>query len=209
MTAEEVRMTASNGSSVNTPFVPDMSFHISFVIQKKTDTRLMELYVNGVRCGVKQYSGTESLLQQNPVNITVSSDAADVDMRSIRIYEKPLTDDEMLVNFMVDRETVEEMVTLYNSNDIMDDEGISVDIEKLRAQGKSVIRIVGDVELVNQTNNKKFEVPVDIYFIRHTARNTTSRYTVLDCAYRVHHQPPTHARTTVYTLTEKTSTVRP
>lgn len=164
MTAEEVRMTASNGSSVNTPFVPDMSFHISFVIQKKTDTRLMELYVNGVRCGVKQYSGTESLLQQNPVNITVSSDAADVDMRSIRIYEKPLTDDEMLVNFMVDRETVEEMVTLYNSNDVMDDEGVSVDIEKLRAQGKSVIRIVGDVELVNQTNNKKFEVPVDIYF---------------------------------------------
>lgn len=164
MTAEEVKMIASNGSSVNTPFVPDMNFHISFVIQKKTDTRLMELYVNGVRCGTKQYAGTESLLQPNPVNITVSSEAADVDMRSIRIYEKPLTDDEMLVNFMIDRETVEEMVTLYNSNDVMDDEGVSVDIEKLRAQGKSVMRIVGDVELVNQTNNKKFEVPVDIYF---------------------------------------------
>ena len=56
------------------------------------------------------------------------------------------------------------MVTLYNANDVMDDEGVSVDIEKLRAQGKSVMRIVGDVELVNQTNNKKFEVPVDIYF---------------------------------------------
>lgn len=89
MTAEEVKMIASNGSSVNTPFVPDMNFHISFVIQKKTDTRLMELYVNGVRCGTKQYAGTESLLQPNPVNITVSSEAADVDMRSIRIYENP------------------------------------------------------------------------------------------------------------------------
>lgn len=164
MTAEEVKMVASNGSSVNTPFVPDMNFHISFVVQKKTDTRLLELYVNGVRCGVKQYAGTESLLQQNPVNITVSSDAADVDMRSIRVYEKPLTDDEILVNFMVDRETVEEMVTLYNANDVMDDEGVSIDIEKLRAQGKSVLRIVGDVELVNQTNNKKFEVSCDIYF---------------------------------------------
>ena len=164
MTAEEVKMIASNGSSVNTPFVPDMNFHIAFVIQKKTDTRLMELYVNGVRCGSKQYAGTESLLQQDPVNITVMSDAADVDLRSIRVYEKPLTDDEMLINFMVDRETVEEMVTLYNNNDVMDDEGVSIDIEKLRAKGKSVIRIVGDVELVNQTNNKKFEVPVDIYF---------------------------------------------
>ena len=35
MTAEEVKMIASNGSSVNTPFVPDMNFHISFVIQKE------------------------------------------------------------------------------------------------------------------------------------------------------------------------------
>lgn len=26
------------------------------------------------------------------------------------------------------------------------------------------MRIVGDVNLVNATNNKKFEVPVDIYF---------------------------------------------
>lgn len=164
MTAEEVKMVASNGSSVNTPFVPDMNFHISFVVQKKMETRLLELYVNGVRCGVKQYAGTESLLQQNPVNITVSSEAADVNMRSIRVYEKPLTDDEILVNFMVDRETVEEMVTLYNANDVMDDEGVSIDIEKLRAQGKSVLRIVGDVELVNQTNNKKFEVSCDIYF---------------------------------------------
>ncbi len=39
-----------------------------------------------------------------------------------------------------------------------------MDIDKLRAQGKGCMRIVGDVDLVNQTNNKKFEVTVDIYF---------------------------------------------
>lgn len=44
----------------------------------------------------------------------------------------------------------------------MNDDGSDVDIEKLRAQGKSVMRFVGDVELVNATNNKKFEVPVDV-----------------------------------------------
>ena len=65
---------------------------------------------------------------------------------------------------MVDRPTSDEMVVLFEKNQVMDDEGTDVDIDKLRAMGKSVMRIVGDVNLVNQTNNKKFEVPVDIYF---------------------------------------------
>mgnify|MGYP000417062101 CR=1 FL=1 len=47
-------------------------------------------------------------------------------------------------------------------------EGLSERLEnsfkKLRAKGKGVMRIVGDIDLLNQTNNKKFEIPVDIYF---------------------------------------------
>lgn len=82
----------------------------------------------------------------------------------LRVYDRALSDDEMLSNYIVDRLTTEEMVHLYRQNDVLDDEGDDIGIEKLRAQGKSVFRIVGDVELVNETNNKKFEVPVDLYF---------------------------------------------
>ena len=164
MTTQDASMTASAGTSVSTKFAADMDLHIGFVVQQKNGTRLMELYVNGIRCGAKQYATSESFLQETPATISVRSDAADVELRSIRVYEKALTDDEMLSNFIVDRTTTDEMVSLFENNEVMDDEGLSVDIEKLRAKGKSVIRIVGDVDLVNQTNNKKFEVPVDVYF---------------------------------------------
>jgi hypothetical protein len=164
MTAQEAMIAASGGSSVNTPFASGMNYKIAFIVGKKSGHRLMELYVNGIRCGAKQYSQTESMKQEAPVNITVSSDAADVELRNMRIYRRGLTDDEELTNYMVDRPTSDEMVTLFQKNDVMNDDGSDVDIEKLRAQGKSVMRIVGDVNLVNATNNKKFEVVADVYF---------------------------------------------
>ena len=164
MTAQEAMIAASGGSSVDTPFASGMNYKIAFVIGKKAGNRLMELYVNGIRCGAKQYAQTESMKQESPVNITVSSDAADVELRNLRIYRRGLTDDEELTNYMVDRPTSDEMVMLFQKNDVMNDTGSDVDIEKLRAQGKSVMRIVGDVNLVNATNNKKFEVVADVYF---------------------------------------------
>lgn len=164
MTAQEALLAASGGSSVNTPFASGLNYKIAFVVGKKGDSRLLEFYVNGIRCGAKQYAQSEGFKQENPANITVSSDSADVELRNLRIYARSLTDDEVLTNYIVDRPTSDEMIVLFKKNDVMNDDGSDVDIEKLRAQGKSVMRIVGDVELVNATNNKKFEVPADVYF---------------------------------------------
>lgn len=164
MTAQEAMMAASGGSSVSTLFAPDMNLHIGFVISSRANHSMMYLFVNGKRCGAKQYSDTEGIRQDVAQNIVVTSDAADVELRSIRVYKRALSDDEMLMNFIVDRNTADEMVILHEANDVMNDQGTDVDIDKLRAQGKSVMRIVGDVNLINETNNKKFEKPVDIYF---------------------------------------------
>lgn len=164
ITSQGAIVSISGGSSVSTPFASDLNYKIAFVVGKKSGNRLLELYVNGIRCGAKQYAQTESMRQEEPVNITVSSDAADVELRNLRVYSRALTDDEELTNYMVDRPTSDEMVMLFQKNDVMNDDGSDVDIEKLRAQGKSVMRIVGDVNLVNATNNKKFEVVADVYF---------------------------------------------
>lgn len=164
MTTEQAKIRVSGGQELETKFAPDIPLKIAFVVQSKSDNRLLQLYVNGIRDRALQYQAAASLMQMNPAKISVSSDAADVELRNIRIYDRALTDDEILSNYMVDRQTVDEMVLLFEKNDILNDETDEVDIDKLRAQGKSVMRIVGDVDLVNQTNNKKFEVPVDVYF---------------------------------------------
>lgn len=97
----------------------------------------------------------------------------------MRVYNRALGDDEELSNYMVDRPTSDEMVVLFE-NKVMDDEGTDVDIDKLRAMGKSVMRIVGDVNLVNQTNNKKFEVRWTSTSTLPTVRSMTSSSTSAD-----------------------------
>lgn len=164
MTTEEASIRVSGGQVLETMFAPDIPLKIAFVVQGKSDNRLLQLYVNGIRDRALQYQAAASLMQMDPAKISVSSDAADVELRNVRIYSRALTDDEILSNYMVDRQTADEMVLLFQKNDVLNDETDEVDIEKLRAQGKAIMRIVGDVDLVNQTNNKKFEVPVDVYY---------------------------------------------
>ena len=164
MTAEEASLKMTGGAAVQTKFAPDMWLKIAFVVQSKADNRLLQLYVNGIRDRAEQYDSAASLMHPEPQTIRIASDAADVEVRNIRIYSRALTDDEILSNYMVDRPDTDDMVLLFQRNDVLNDETDEIDIDKLRAQGKAVMRIVGDVDLVNQTNNKKFEVPVDVYY---------------------------------------------
>ena len=183
LTTQEALMRTGAGSEVGTKFASGMTLKIAFVVQEKKGNRLMMLYVNGILCGAKQYASTDSLLQAEPTNIRITSESADVEVRNLRVYNRALGDDEELANYMVDRPTSDEMVVLFEKNQVMDDEGTDVDIDKLRAMGKSVMRIVGDVNLVNQTNNKKFEVPVDIYF--YSAYGKEYDFIIYQCGLRI------------------------
>ena len=183
LTTQEALMRTGAGSEVGTKFASGLTLKIAFVVQEKKAGRLMMLYVNGILCGAKQYASTDSLLQAEPTNIRITSESADVEVRNLRVYNRALGDDEELANYMVDRPTSDEMVMLFEKNQVMDDEGTDVDIDKLRAMGKSVMRIVGDVNLVNQTNNKKFEVPVDIYF--YSAYGKEYDFIIYQCGLRI------------------------
>lgn len=183
LTTQEALMRTGTGSEVGTKFASGLTLKIAFVVQEKKGNRLMTLYVNGILCGAKQYASTDSLLQEEPTNIKITSESADVEVRNMRVYNRALGDDEELANYMVDRPTSDEMVVLFEKNQVMDDEGTDVDIDKLRAMGKSVMRIVGDVNLVNQTNNKKFEVPVDIYF--YSAYGKEYDFIIYQCGLRI------------------------
>ena len=156
---------ASREIKIGTKFAPEEWLKVAFVIGKRTEGRLMELYVNGNRAGADIYDGSYYFRQDNPVGITLSSEAADLEMRNIRIYNRPLTDDEVLENRMVDVGSTDGMMRIWEENDIIGETG-DVDIDKLRAKGKGVMRIVrkGGLDEVNQTNNKKTDFIADVYF---------------------------------------------
>lgn len=62
LTTQEAIMRTGAGTEVNTLFASGLNLKIAFVVQEKSGNRLLELYVNGILCGAKQYANTDSLL---------------------------------------------------------------------------------------------------------------------------------------------------
>ena len=141
---------------VSMKFAPDMWLKVAFVVGKRSDGRLMELYINGKRSKADIYGTGDYFSQDTPMPISIVSDKADVEIRKVRIYDRAITDDEELSNHIIDRKTVDEMSALIQANDVLDDDTGLVSIDKLIAKGKGVILFVrkGGLDEINATNNK-------------------------------------------------------
>ncbi len=157
--------TTTRDVEIGTKYAADNWLKIGFAIQKKTADRLMEMYVNGELSSADMYDNNYSFVQENPAMITIESDEADVEVRNIRIYNRWLDDDEMLENYMADRTDADEMLELWDDNNVIGELG-DVDIDKLRKRGHGVMRFVrsGGLDELNKTNNKKTDFESDIYF---------------------------------------------
>ena len=64
----------------------------------------MQLYINGNRTGADIYDSAFSFRQDTPQEITIDSTEADIEIRSVRVYNRALSDDEELENRIVDCE---------------------------------------------------------------------------------------------------------
>ena len=138
---------------------------IAFVVGRRADGRLMELYVNGTRCAADIYGDSDNFLQDTPRGITISSAGADVEVRTVRVYDRALSDDEEMDNHIVDRTTVDEMAALFEENDVLGEDGHSIDFQKLRNKGKGIMLVVrqGGLDPVNAENNKKTDFLADVH----------------------------------------------
>lgn len=138
---------------------------VALTVGTAAEDRLMQLYINGNRNGADIYDSSFSFRQDTPQEITIDSAEADIEIKNVRVYNRALSDDEELENRIVDCDTIEEMMGEFTINDILGDNG-DVDLDKLRAQGKGVLRIVRKNMLddVYETNNKKTDFLADVYF---------------------------------------------
>lgn len=161
ITPQQASIRTNNGSTASTKFGENEWYKVAFVVRSKDDGRRLEVFVNGERSGVTAYSASDTLLDESVIKMNALS--ADLRVRSVRAYNRALSDDEVLSNYIADRTQVSEITSLWKSNDVLDEDG-AVSADKLRAMGKNVMYIVGDLDLVVATNNTKFEIPVDVYF---------------------------------------------
>lgn len=129
MTAQSISL-ASEQSRISAQFKDNEHVRVSFVVEKRSENRLIYCYINGVMSGVVQYPVDDDFSQATPANISIGSNDCTIDLYCIRVYDNDLTRHQILDNWIADTQNVEDMVTKYNHNDVYDAYG-AITIENL------------------------------------------------------------------------------
>lgn len=111
---------ASEQESVSTQFGEGTKIRISFVIESTSSNRLIKTYINGVLSGLKQYPLDDNFQQSAPTNIVINPDQEEIDITSIRIYNRALNSKEVVNNWIYDMSDVSEKINAFNKNQIYD-----------------------------------------------------------------------------------------
>lgn len=142
VTADTAKLM-SEQSMVDCKYTDEKKVLVSFVIEPRTDYRLMSVYLNGVQSKITRYVENDNLQQATPVNITVGSPYCSVDLYSIRSYDTALTKEEVRDNYIASIQDIGEQLAVFEDNNIYDDFG-NLSYSKLQPKIPSMI-IIGDL----------------------------------------------------------------
>jgi len=129
LTAQKA-LLKSEQSELSTQYKENEHIRLTFVVEKKSENRLIYIYLNGIICGATQYPADDDFSQSSPVGITIGSNNCTIDIYNIRVYSNDLTRYQVLENWIADTQDIDDKIDRYNRNNIYDDYG-AVTIEKL------------------------------------------------------------------------------
>ena len=110
----------SEQKEITTRYKENEHLRLAFVVEKKAANRLVYCYINGIMSGVVQYPADDDFAQTVPVDITIGSRDATIDLYCIRIYDNDLTRHQVLNNWIADTQVVETMLERYSRNHVFD-----------------------------------------------------------------------------------------
>ena len=119
LTAQKVQMN-SEQSEISMQFKENEHVRVAFVIEKRTENRLVYCYINGIMSGAIQYAVNDDFAQTEPVGISIGSNECTIDLYNIRVYDNDLTRSQVLDNWIADTQDVEEMLSRYQRNQVYD-----------------------------------------------------------------------------------------
>lgn len=141
--ADGMELRTAN-ESVRTIWADETRLRIGIVIEGTTrhcvnktvdgtterDANVAMIYVNGVPVRVMDY-GESHWEQHDPQEIGTGSDESDVEIYSLRVYDKALSTAQMIQNYAFDTPDADEKVAIAKRNDILDSYG-EVSFAKVR-----------------------------------------------------------------------------
>ena len=129
LTAQKA-LLKSEQSEISTQYKEDEHVRVSFVAEKRTEHRLLYIYINGIMSGVIQYPADDDFSQVTPVNITIGTNSCTTDIYCIRVYDNNLTRYQILNNWIADTQDITTLLSRYEHNNVYDEYG-NIVIEKL------------------------------------------------------------------------------
>ena len=138
ITSQEARMQTKGKSSLSMKMASVEVYEVMFVSfpksasgsseYEKLNTEMVYLYINGIMSGSVQRSASDSIYQSDPQFVTMGADGATLDVYLLRAYNTYLSDSQVLDCYMIDQDSVDDMFALYESNNVIDDNGnVTVD----------------------------------------------------------------------------------
>ena len=165
----------SEQSEVFCNYKDDERVKVTFVVESRSEYRLLSIYLNGVRSDAVQYPTTDNFQQANPVNISIGSSDCGIDIYSIRSYTTALTSEAAVNNFIADITDVVKKTEVFEDNDIYDDYG-NISFTKAKEKN-SVMVIVGDLP---KSKGDKKSVVVYYYDVEDSNLNYVDESVTID-----------------------------
>lgn len=111
----------SEQSTIGTQYKEEEHVRLSFVIEKKSSTKLLLCYINGILSGSVVYPDDDDFSQASPVDITIGNSECTTDIYNIRVYDNDLTRHQILENWIGDTQLGSERKARYERNNVYDD----------------------------------------------------------------------------------------
>lgn len=176
--ATKVSMISADGVIVETEYKSDENVRIGFVINRSegtTNRRLSFIYTNGIVSRAEQWASTDNYNSDKKIAFYATNEA-EVSLKSIKIYNTALSSDNMLNNFILYRDTISEMMEVYDRNDVYE-EGTTTFSPNKMMNRLPVMIITGDIPILENTSDKDEQIVVDIeyYNIQDPSRSFTMK----------------------------------
>lgn len=183
ITATKVSLTSENGVTVETEFRSGENVRIAFVINKSSGTLnkcLSFIYTNGIISRGEAWSATDKYDSPKTIKFTASY-KVEISLKAIRIYNTALTSDQILNNYILYRDSIEEMTSVYEKNDVYTEGTTSFDPNKMMSRVPVMI-VTGDIPVLENTSDKNTQIIVDIDY--YNMQDPTRNFSMVSAAMR-------------------------
>lgn len=183
ITATKVSMISADGVVIETEYKSDENIRLAFVINKSsgvTNRRLSFIYTNGIVSRAEQWASTDNYTSNRELLFTATEEA-EVSLKQIRIYDNALSSDNILNNFILYRDTIAEMMEVYDRNDVYEDGTTTFSPDKMMRR-LPVMIVTGDIPTLENTSDKDTQIVVDIEY--YNLQNPTKNFKMAGAAMR-------------------------